>query len=291
MKEPEGLLRNEPMSRHTTLHVGGAADFFISCINEDGLLEAVEWAKAKNKPLLIIGAGSNLLVSDDGIEGVVIKLDGEFKVLKQVSPTLISAGCSVFVPELSRYCAEKGLGGLEFARGIPGSLGGALVMNAGAYGHSIGELIRSVRLFRDGNFFTINKKEINFGYRESGFLHESILLFAEIELVPGSAEKLEETAAEFMRKRKERQPLNAWSAGCAFRNPPGEKAWKLIEESGAHLFKVGGAEVSGLHKNFIINTGKAHASDIWRLMCMVKDKVKSETGIELEMEVKKVGRW
>lgn len=291
MKEPEGLIRKEPMSRHTTLHVGGAADFFISCTCEESLLEAVEWAKIHNKPLFIIGAGSNLLVSDDGLDGVVIKLDGEFKAIKQISTAIISAGCGVFVPELSRYCAEKGLGGLEFARGIPGSLGGALVMNAGAYGHSIGEFVNAVRLLRDGKIFTISKKEINFGYRESGFLHESILLFAEIELVPDSPEKLEETAAVFMKKRKERQPLNAWSAGCAFRNPPGETAWKLIEGSGAHLFKVGGAEVSGLHKNFIINTGKASASDIWRLICMVKDKVKSETGIELEMEVKKVGRW
>ncbi|MCD6310434.1 MAG: UDP-N-acetylmuramate dehydrogenase [Candidatus Eremiobacteraeota bacterium] len=290
MKDLPGLKQNEPMSGYTTFHVGGLADYFITCTDEEHLLQAVEWAGNKKIPVFILGEGSNILVSDRGIEGIVIKLGGKFEELRWQKSGII-AGCAVSLPELSRQCSGRGLGGLEFARGIPGSLGGALIMNAGAYGHFIEEVVRSVRLFYDNEIIEIEKDRINFGYRESGFPDSSILLFADLELKREKPDVLEKIAEEYIKKRRARQPLGAWSAGCIFRNPPGEKAWELIEKSSAHSLKVGDAEVSDVHKNFIINRRNASAAQIWELICKVKDRVRLNTGIELELEIKRVGRW
>jgi len=293
---------HEPLSAHTSFRIGGAADVFAEIGDMEQLKKLISFcgsAEASPIPLLIIGRGTNLLVSDQGIRGVVAQLCGDFAQVK--FPPLkkggkgefencLTAGAAVTLSRLSRSTAERGLAGLEFAFGIPGSLGGALVMNAGAESHSIGEIIDAVEaIAQDGSEVVVNRDELRFGYRWSNLSKYACVTKAHLRMRSSSPEETIERMNQIFRKKKAEQPLSAASAGCVFKNPPGVSAGKLIDECGLKGAQIGGAQVSTQHANFIINTGGATATDVLNLIDRVRSTVRKRTGIDLELELKVVG--
>jgi UDP-N-acetylmuramate dehydrogenase len=268
-------------------------------------------AEALTIPLLIIGRGTNLLVSDKGYNGVVAQLCGDFAQVKfphfekgdtREFPSLekggqgefencLIAGAAVALSQLSRSTAEKGLAGLEFAFGIPGSLGGALVMNAGAGSHSIGEIVDAVEaIAQDGTEVAVHKNELRSGYRWSNLSEHICVTRAHLCMRSGSSEEITERMNQIFRKKKAEQPLSAASAGCVFKNPPGIPAGKLIDECGLKGARIGGAQVSTQHANFIVNTGGATATDVLNLIDRVRSTVRERTGIDLELELEIIGQ-
>ncbi len=282
------ILKNEPMSRHTSWQVGGPADYLI-CPADSGELQVVtRFCHERGMPLHVVGSGTNLLVLDGGIRGLVVKIAEPFNHVR-VSANRLEAGAGIFLTRLAEYTAEAGLGGLEFVCGIPGSLGGALVMNAGAFGGSIGEKVLSVELvdYR-GNMRTCGKKDLQFAYRSSSLAGRGIITGALLELEVGEPAQIRAKMEEALVWRGERHPRGP-SAGSVFRNLPHWPAGKVIEEAGARGMSIGGAKVSEIHANFIINTGGATASDILNLIRAVQESVRNSFGLELQPEVKIIG--
>lgn len=282
------ILKNEPMSRHTSWQVGGPADYLVCPADSGDLQVLTRFCSERGVPLHVIGSGTNLLVLDGGIRGLVIKIAAPFNHVR-VSGTRLDAGAGVSLTHLAEHAAEANLGGLEFATGIPGSLGGALVMNAGAFGATIGEKVFSVELvdYR-GNILTFGKKDLEFKYRGSSLAGRGIITGALLELEVDDQEKIRAGMEEALAWRGERHPRGP-SAGSVFRNLPDRPAGKIIEEVGARGMSIGGAKVSEIHANFIINTGGATASDILNLIRAVQERVKNSFGLELHPEVKIIG--
>ena len=281
------VLRDEPMSRHTTFKIGGPADAFVSVFSQEGLLELLELLRTREIPYLLLGNGSNLLVSDQGIRGVVIHLDGVFKQITGEGDRLIcGAGAS-----LSSVCVEaksRGLSGLAFAYGIPGSVGGAVFMNAGAYGGEMKDVIFSCRhLTPDGQIETFEKEKLDLSYRHSVYgENRFVILSAELKLERGNSEEIELAMRDFMQRRKSKQPLEFPSAGSVFKRPEGYFAGAVIEKCGLKGLSVGGAQISEKHAGFIINTGNATCEDVRQLIEKIQQTVFRETGVFLECEVK-----
>lgn len=284
------LKLNEPMSKHTSFRIGGPADVFAETKNMEQLKSLASFCRSHSIPLLIIGRGTNLLVKDEGYRGVVTKLSGDFNHIKFDGPSCgIEAGTGVALSRLSRLSAKNGLSGLEFAFGIPGSLGGALVMNAGTKAQAIGEIVSAVEAIdHSGNEITLTKKELEFGYRWSNLGKFLCLTKAYLQMRACPPQKAIELMNRIYRKKKTEQPLLSASAGCVFKNPPDVSAGKLIDECGLKGEQVGGAQVSTQHANFIINTGNATAKDVLNLIDKVRSIVKKRTGISLELELKVV---
>ncbi len=282
-------LWEEPMSRHTSIGIGGPAECLVYPETRDELRNVLILVKQLNLPFFVLGAGTNLLVRDGGIKGVVLSLSllcSDYQFLNRA----VFAGAAVSLPVLARNSIERGFQGLAFAVGIPGSLGGALYMNAGAYGFSIGELVQEVRTMDyEGNLRVLPRKELEFSYRWSNFQQQKmIILDGVLELLPGDRAELQNLVQKNRRERRSRQP-SLPSAGSVFRNPPGLAAGKLIEELGAKGLTAGGAMVSPEHANFIVNAGNATASDVLSLIELIQKKVRSELKIDLELEIKVVG--
>jgi len=292
------ILLDSPMSRYSSLKVGGPAEAILFAENQGELTTLVSWLHENSICWRVIGRGSNILVPDEGLHGVVIFLDGEFTEFKTLDSSKksdndtvrVRAGGGCLLAKLVRHCIAKSYSGLEFAVGLPGSVGGAIVMNAGAWDHEVGELIDTVTVM-DNNGIITTKKRGNLGleYRKWGMDSATILLFATFILSHGEKHEIETKCKKFHDLRKQKQPLGAASAGSFFKNPSGHPAGRLIEEVGLKGFKVGGAMVSDLHANFIINTGKATANDILTLMGEVQAKVYKQFGIKLEPEVHILG--
>lgn len=294
-KEVEGEKRfEEPLHRHTSFRVGGKADVLFFPKNEESLTSAVKIAIEKDVSVTVIGKGSNLLVRDGGIHGLVIsmkRMEGEIE-LKELpqSKCLITSYTGISLPKLALYTVNRGLQGIEKLIGVPGTLGGALKMNAGAEGMEIGEVVHSVRIINiKGEIKRIPKNEINFYYRGADFSDEGILLEAEIELKKGNKNDLLKKTKEIMGKRNASQPTTQWGAGSIFKNPPGQYAGMLIESAGCKGIVSGDAEISSKHANFIINRGKARAKDIEDLIKQIQEKVFAQTGISLEPEINIIG--
>lgn len=290
-KESKAKLRlNEPLSVHTSFRIGGPADVFAEIMNLSQLKAIISFCRKRSIPLMIIGRGTNLLVNDEGYRGVVAHLRGDFTHIEfNESLHQICAGSAFRLSRLSKLSAEKGLSGLEFAFGIPGSLGGALLMNAGASCHSISEVVDKVEAIdQDGNEVLLTHDELEFGYRQSNLDRYFCITKACLQMKPLSADDVIEQTDRNFREKRLTQPLWAASAGCVFKNPPGLSAGKLIDECGLKGESVGGAQVSIQHANFIINSGNATASDVLRLIDKVRSVVKDHTGIELELELKVV---
>lgn len=292
------ILWDSPMSRFSSLKVGGPAEAILFAECQDELTNLIGWLHTNNICWQIIGRGSNILVPDEGLSGVVIFLDGEFTELEILDSAVqhdddtvkVRAGGGCLLAKLVRHCIEGGYSGLEFAIGIPGSVGGAIVMNAGAWGHEIGEFIDTVTVMDNNGTVTTEKKEnLGLAYRKWGLGPETILLFATFILCHGEKHEIETECKKYQDLRKQKQPLGAASAGSFFKNPPGHPAGRLIEEAGLKGFKVGGAMVSDQHANFIINTGKASASDILTLMQEIQMKVFKRFGVKLEPEIHILG--
>lgn len=282
----------EPMKNHVTFRVGGPADFFVTPKNYEELSWVLKCCAKYEMPCYIMGNGSNLLVSDQGYRGVVIQLfrqlndiQGEGNVIRAQAGALLSA--------VANRALEEKLTGFEFAAGIPGTLGGACVMNAGAYGGEMKDVLKSVTvLTREGERITLQKNELELGYRTSIIAKKNyIVLEAEIELEAGDAEEIKAVMDDLKERRTTKQPLEYPSAGSTFKRPEGYFAGKLIQESGLQGFQVGGAQVSEKHCGFVINKDQATAADIAELIRQVQDRVEEKFGVRLETEVKRLGEF
>ncbi len=290
---PEGRVRlDEPMERHTTFRVGGPADYFAVPGTGEELLKVINCCKKAEMPYYIIGNGSNLLVSDNGYRGTVIQI---YKSMNQirVSDNCITAQAGALLSGIAAKALENGLTGFEFASGIPGTLGGACVMNAGAYGGEMKDILKQVMVMsREGEIFTIPAQELEMGYRTSIIAKKGhIVLEAVIELKNGDVQEIKARMDELKERRVSKQPLEFPSAGSTFKRPDGYFAGKLIEDSGLRGFQVGGAQVSEKHCGFVINKDHATAADIAELMRQVSEKVKRDSGVTLEPEVKRLGEF
>lgn len=281
---------NEPMKNHTGFKTGGEADIFVTVSDEESLSILLETAKALNVPTFVLGNGSNLLVSDKGIEGAVLSLSGMNDIV--IEDTKITAGAGASLTALCVAAANEGLSGLEFAYGIPGSVGGGLFMNAGAYGGEMADVVASAKFITpEGEMGEILKEDMDLGYRHSIFKeNEGIITSVSFELTRGDKAEIWDKMNCLMEKRKTKQPLEYPSAGSTFKRPEGYFAGALIEENGLKGCSVGGAEVSVKHAGFVINKNKATTDDILCLMEKIKETVLKNNGIALEPEVIFVGR-
>lgn len=282
----------EPMKNHVTFRVGGPADFFVTPKNYEELSGVLKCCAKYEMPCYIMGNGSNLLVSDQGYRGVVIQLFRQLNDI-QCEGNVIRAQAGALLSAVANRALEEKLTGFEFAAGIPGTLGGACVMNAGAYGGEMKDVLKSVTvLTREGEKITLQKNELELGYRTSIIAKKDyIVLEAEIELEVGDAEEIKAVMDDLKERRTTKQPLEYPSAGSTFKRPEGYFAGKLIQETGLQGFQVGGAQVSEKHCGFVINKDQATAADIAELIRQVQDRVEKKFGVRLETEVKRLGEF
>jgi UDP-N-acetylmuramate dehydrogenase len=284
--------RNEPLSQHTTMKIGGPADLFIEPSSLENIQKVMTFIKERQLPWRAIGRGSNLLVSDKGIEGVVIRLGSGLSHLS-INESSITVGGGHSLVSLSTLISKKGLSGLEFASGIPGSVGGAVYMNAGAHGSDISKILTKAHvLFEDGSIEWLSNNEMEFTYRTSVLQKKrpGVVLEAEFKLTKGDRTAIVSQMQKNKDYRKETQPWNFPCAGSIFRNPLPNYAGKLIEEAGLKGFQIGGAKISEMHGNFIVNAGNATAKDVLDLIQYIKDKILQLYGIKMETEVEIIGR-
>lgn len=288
----EQVLRDEPMQKHTTFRVGGPADYFVMPETIEQVQKVVTLCKEEEIPYYIVGNGSNLLVSDKGYRGVIIQIGKRFGQI-EVKENQITAQAGALLSAVANRALEAGLAGFEFAAGIPGSLGGACVMNAGAYGGEMKDVLLSVTVLTpEGEVLAIPREELELGYRTSIIEKKHYLVLeAVIELQKGDPEEIKAVMDDLRQRRIDKQPLEYPSAGSTFKRPEGYFAGKLIQDAGLKGFQVGGAQVSEKHAGFVINKNHATASDIYELMRQVSEKVEEESGVRLEPEVKRLGEF
>ncbi len=286
------LRMNEPMARHTTFRIGGPAGAFVSPGNEEELSAVLRLCRGRGLPYTVLGNGSNLLVSDKGYDGVVIAMEDGFAWRRTEGSCLI-AGAGELLSRAASLALERSLTGFEFAAGIPGTVGGALVMNAGAYGSEIKDVLAWARVMtEEGRVLTLSGEELELGYRTSCIpSRHYIVLEAAFRLLPGEKDAIVSRMKELAARRREKQPLEYPSAGSTFKRPEGYFAGKLIEDAGLKGCRVGGAQVSEKHCGFVINRDNATAADVIGLCNHIKERVKAMSGVELEMEVKKLGEF
>lgn len=289
----DAVLINEPMSKHTTFKIGGAADILIEPEDIECLLGVLEALKKNNVPFFIMGNGSNLLVGDRGVRGAVIKISNSMSAAS-VDGEYIDAEGGIKLSRLANIAQSASLTGLEFASGIPGTLGGALFMNAGAYGGEMKDVIKSVTYLdiKSGEIKTISGNECDFGYRHSIFSEiDAVVISARLKLSNGDGKEIRATMNELAAKRNDKQPIDKPSAGSTFKRPEGHFAGTMIQDCGLKGYKIGGAEVSEKHAGFIINAGGATAKDVRNLIEYVQDTVDDKFSVRLEPEVKFVGEF
>ena len=288
---PERTRTKEPMKRHTTFRIGGPADYFLLPSDEEQLCGILRICSKNGVPWFILGNGSNLLVSDKGYHGAMISLGGMDHITVKDNMIVARAGASL--SRTAGVAREAALRGLAFAGGIPGTVGGAVVMNAGAYGGEICQVLRSARLMTpEGRILELPVGELEMGYRSSRVMRTGeIVLEAAFVLEKGDREKIRQEMSDLASKRAEKQPLEFPSAGSTFKRPVGNFAGKLIMECGLRGYQVGEARVSDKHCGFVINTGQATAEDVSRLMGQVRKTVWEKTGVALEPEVRLLGEF
>lgn len=282
----ERILTEEPMSRHTTFRVGGPAEYFLTVNTAEELRSVMACLREEGMPYFLLGNGSNLLVGDRGYRGAVVRLGGIFETVEAQDGT-IRAGAGASLALTARRAMENGLCGMEFASGIPGTLGGAVRMNAGAYGGEMSMLVRSVDIMDEqGNVRTLDHKEMAFGYRTSVIKSSPwTVLGASLVLEKGDREEIAAQMQRLAQQRREKQPLEFPSAGSTFKRPEGNFAGKLIMDAGLRGYSRGGAQVAQKHCGFIVNKGNATAADIVGLIREVAEKVQEKFGVTLEPEV------
>ena len=286
----ERVYVDELMSRHTTFRVGGPTDFFVTPKTKEEVRDVIRICKEAGMPYYIIGNGSNLLVSDAGYRGVIVQIYKEMNEVK-VEGDLVKAQAGALLSGIAAKALGAELSGFEFASGIPGTIGGACVMNAGAYGGEMKDVLESVTVLTgEGKIIELGRNELELGYRTSVIAKKSyIVLGAVLKLERGDGEKIKTYMDELKEKRVTKQPLEYPSAGSTFKRPEGYFAGKLIEDAGLRGFQVGGAQVSEKHCGFVINRDHATAADIMELMRQVQIRVKENSGVDLEPEVKRLG--
>jgi UDP-N-acetylmuramate dehydrogenase len=283
--------QSEPLARHTSFRIGGPADVLVQPASPDELAAVVRAAAAAAVPLTVLGAGSNLLVGDGGIRGVVVKLGAGFRRVTWTDQG-VTAGAAVQVGKLARAAVERGLAGLEFAEGIPGTVGGVVFMNAGAYGGEVGPRVVAVAgVTADGRLAEIAGTELDFRYRHSGLPAGFLVTAVTFRLEPAAPEAIARKLSSVRDHRLASQPQGTANAGSIFKNPPGHTAGRLIEAAGLKGRRVGGARISERHANFIVNDGGARASDVQALMAEAQRAVWEQDGVWLEPEIRLVGSW
>ena len=284
------ILVAEPMKNHTTFRIGGPADALALPKTPEEVAEVVRFCHEHAQSYYVLGNGSNLLVSDEGYRGLVLQLYRNFNDI-QVNGETITVQSGAMLAAVARTAYQTGLTGLEFASGIPGTIGGAVVMNAGAYGGEMKNVLKEVTvLTKEGEVLVIPAKALELGYRTSVIPKNGwIVLGAVLQLKKGDQEQILARMEELKEQRITKQPLDLPSAGSTFKRPEGYFAGKLIMDAGLRGFTVGGAQVSEKHCGFVVNRGNATAADVWELICEVKRRVKEMTGVELEPEVKRLG--
>jgi UDP-N-acetylmuramate dehydrogenase len=282
--------RDEPLAKYTTFRIGGPADLFVELKTRDELALLMRLSKEAKRPVLLVGFGSNLLVRDGGVRGVVARLRGDFEKIEFMDGERVRAGAAVRVPQLVTACAEKGLSGDEPLVGVPGTVGGALVMNAGTREGEIGPLVREVEIFdeKSGAVSNIPADALEFHYRRSN-LDGRIVLGCLLQLMRGDKVVIMKRVQGYQQKRLQTQPIHTYNVGSTFKNPPGKFVAKLIEDAGLKGFAVGGARVSPMHANFIENFNAAKASDVLELVRVIQEKVQASFGLALELEMKVIG--
>ena len=285
------LAAEEPMERHTTFRIGGPAEYYARPRREE-LAHLIKLAGQAGISVTVVGHGSNLLVGDGGIRGLVIEIGEEMSEVRIEGQTLV-ASAGAMLTGIAQKAAQAALSGLEFAAGIPGNLGGAVVMNAGAYGGEMRDVVEQVTVLdQDVNAHCLSSGELDFGYRHSCIPeHNYIVVEARLKLEPGDSGEIRARMAQLARQRTEKQPLEYPSAGSTFKRPQGHFAGQLIMDAGLRGYTVGGAQVSEKHCGFVINRGGAKAADVRQLMCDVADRVEECFGVRLEPEVKLIGEF
>lgn len=286
---------DEPMAKHTSFRVGGPADIWVEPKDIDDIRNCVKITRDAEMPPVIIGRGTNILVRDEGVRGIVINMSSPLLKKKTCDGNKVTVSSSVNLKELNDFCRDKGLAGLEFLAGIPGSVGGAVITNAAArhyknpdVWHSFGDAIEEIKILDyEGNIRPLNRGEFKFSFK-SFSLCNSIILDVKFLLNYAKRDEIETEYRMFLDRKKKTQDLSLASAGCIFRNPAGadKSAGTLIDECGLKGRRIGGAEISRIHANFIVNTGKAKASDVLALIDLAKKRVKDRFGIDLSLEIK-----
>lgn len=286
------VLVNEPMSRHTTFCVGGPADLFLKP-GEEELPWVMELLKRRQIPVTVIGKGSNLLVGDKGVRGAVIEVGGRMAKIRHIGGECITAQAGAPLARVAQEACKKGLSGLEFAAGIPGGIGGAIVMNAGAYGGEMKDIVTHVKVLDgDGNVRELSNRQMEFAYRNSCVPKNGYLVLeASFRLQSMDEARIRREMEELREQRMAKQPLEYPSAGSTFKRPEGHFAGKLIMDAGLSGYSVGGAQVSKKHCGFVINRGDATAGDIRSVIRHVQETVKEKFGVDLNTEVKMLGEF
>ena len=281
---------NEPMKNHTTFKIGGPAQYYVTPESVTQIQEVVSLCKDKNISLHVIGNGSNILVGDDGVDGVVLALFNTFSDY-EIKDNVITAQAGMSLIKLAVIALREGLTGLEFASGIPGSVGGAVYMNAGAYDGQMKDVVTSVTVLDEaGNIRILGRDELDMGYRTSAVAkHNMIVLQVIIELKAGDKDQIKDRMNQLSELRKQKQPLEYPSAGSTFKRPEGYFAGKLIADAGLKGYSIGGAAVSEKHAGFVVNMGGATAKDVVELTDYIKKRIIEQFGVTLELEIKKIG--
>lgn len=284
------VLINEPMSRHTSFRIGGPADIIVIPGDKDDVSRVLQYAEENNCPLTVIGNGSNLLVRDGGIRGIVLKLGNALRYCTTEDKKIV-CGSGLSLASASRYAYEQGLKGMEFAVGIPGSIGGAVYMNAGAYDGEMAFVVEAVTVMDlQGKIKKMPASDLDFSYRHSVFQEEPyIILEVTLSLKAGDKEEIAAKMADFSERRRSKQPLEMPSAGSTFRRPEGYYVGPLIEKAGLKGYSVGGAQVSVKHAGFLVNKGGATARDVLQLIGEIQDRIRRDNSVYLQPEVMVLG--
>ena len=286
----KNLIINENLSKYSWFNLGGPADIFFRPENKEQLIEFLKEIKKNNYKIHILGAGSNTLIRDSGVKGVVIKLGSKFSDIKLLEKGTIEVGAAILDRKVSDFAKNNDIGNMEFLSCIPGSIGGAIAMNSGCYGSDISKVLVSIKVLDDkGNEKEIKNNEISFYYRSTNLPENYVILSAILRGKISSKKLIEKKQEELIQKKKESQPSRIKTGGSTFKNSNEKKAWMLIKESGCDKLYVGDAKISEKHCNFFLNDGGAKTADIEKLINKVRDEVKSKTGIKLDLEIKIIG--
>ena len=292
LKEKFGknLIIRENLSKYSWFNLGGPADIFFRPENKDQLIKFLDVIKKDNLKINILGAGSNTLIRDSGVKGVVIKLGSKFSNIKLLEKDRIEVGASTLDRKVSDFAKNNNIGGMEFLSCIPGSIGGSIIMNSGCYGSDISEILISIKIIDEkGQEKEIKKDAIKFFYRGTDIPKNYIILSAILKGIVSSKQLIEEKQEKLIKKKKESQPSQIKTGGSTFKNSNDKKAWMLIKESGCDKLYIGDAKISEKHCNFFVNDGKAKTADIEKLINKVKKEVLNKTGVDLELEIKIIG--
>ena len=292
LKEKFGknLIIRENLSKYSWFNLGGPADIFFRPENKDQLIKFLDVIKKDNLKINILGAGSNTLIRDSGVKGVVIKLGSKFSNIKLLEKDRIEVGASTLDRKVSDFAKNNNIGGMEFLSCIPGSIGGSIIMNSGCYGSDISEILISIKIIdENGQEKEIKKDEIKFFYRGTDIPKNYIVLSAVLKGIASSKQLIEEKQEKLIEKKKKSQPSQIKTGGSTFKNSNDKKAWMLIKESGCDKLYIGDAKISEKHCNFFVNDGKAKTADIEKLINKVKKEVLNKTGVDLELEIKIIG--